>query len=65
MTHAEYAERIAVAVVNGAVSMEDARDDLHMHLRAAQVDRDAKALRDYREGRPVWAWPAHAPWAGF
>jgi hypothetical protein len=65
MTHAEHAERIAVAVVNGEVSMEDARHDLHTHLRAAQVDRDAKALRDYREGRPVWAWPAHAPWAGF
>lgn len=65
VTHAKYAERIALAVVNGEVSMEDARDDLHLHLLAAQVDWDARALRDFREGRPVWAWPAHTPWVGF
>jgi hypothetical protein len=65
MSHAEIAERIALAVVMGTVSAEDARADLSLHLRAAESDRNASALRDWREGRPVWAWPATAPWAGF
>jgi hypothetical protein len=66
--HAKYAERIALAIVMGEVSddaMADAHEQLRMHARAAEVERRAKALRAYRAGRPVWTWPATAPWAGF
>lgn len=65
MSHAEHAERIALAVVNGQLSAADAHDDLHMHLQAAETERQADALRAYRAGQPVWTWPATAPWAGF
>jgi hypothetical protein len=36
-----------------------------MELRAREVRRAAEALTAYRVGKPVWAWPAKAPWAGF
>lgn len=65
MSHAEYAERIALAILDGKISAADAREDLSMHLRAAEVERQASALRAYRAGDPVWTWPARAPWAGF
>jgi hypothetical protein len=65
MTHAEHAERIALAIVNGEVSAADARGDLQLHNRAAEVERQASALRAYRAGEAVWTWPATAPWRGF
>lgn len=59
------AERIALAVLNGEVSMADAREDLHLALRQREVTREADALTAYRSGAPVWTWPVVAPWSGF
>jgi hypothetical protein len=65
---AERAERVSLAIVGGRVSAEDmegARETLRLALREAETERAAAALRAYRAGEPVWAWPARAPWAGF
>lgn len=59
------AERMTLAVLNGEVSMDDVREDLQLAAREREVTRDAEALRTYREGGNVWAWPAVAPWSGF
>lgn len=67
-THAESAERLALALALGEVPADDtadAREALRMHLRGALTERNAAALADYRAGKPVWTWPASAPWAGF
>jgi hypothetical protein len=67
-SHAVNAERLALALLRGQVPAEmraGAFADLATFNRGAQVERDARALADYRAGRPVWAWPAVAPWAGF
>ncbi len=67
-SHADAAERIALAIVNGQVPdglLPLAFEDLHMHLRAREVQQAADALAVYRAGGQVWAWPAAAPWAGF
>jgi hypothetical protein len=62
---AERAERLALAVLAGTVTAADARGDLSLALRESEAERSAAALRAYRSGRPVWSWPAAAPWAGF
>jgi len=62
---AERAERAALAILEGRVSAGDARETLRLALREAEAGRAAAALRAYRAGEPVWAWPARAPWAGF
>lgn len=67
-SHADYAERIALAIVNGQVPADMlplAFEDLRMHLRAREVQLAAEALTVYRAGGSVWSWPAAAPWAGF
>ena len=63
--HARIAERIAEAVARREITMEDAFETLSMHNRAAETQRAADALTAYRNGEPVCAWPANAPWAGF
>jgi hypothetical protein len=68
MTHTEHAERIALAIVRGEVPaehMSDAHAQMRQHNSAAEVERQASALRAYRAGEAVWTWPARAPWAGF
>jgi len=62
---AERAERVALAIVEGRVGAEDARETLRLALLEAETERAAAALRAYRAGEPVWTWPARAPWAGF
>lgn len=58
-------ERIALAVLNGEISAEDAREDLHLATIEREIEQNASALRAYRNGESVWAWPSVAPWAGF
>ena len=65
MSAAEHAERIALAILAGEASGPDAQEQLRMHNRAAEIERQAAALRAYRAGEPVWTWPATAPWKGF
>lgn len=65
MSAAERAERIALAVAAGTVSAADAREDLHLATAEREAEQAAAALRAYRAGRPVWSWPARAPWMGF
>ena len=45
--------------------MADVRDSLRLALRESEVEANADALRRYRNGEAVWAWPQTAPWAGF
>ena len=62
------AERIALAIVNGDVppdALPAAFDNLRLLNKKAEVERQAAALRAFRAGEPVWAWPATVPWAGF
>lgn len=61
----ERAERIALAVVMGKLSGADAREDLHTATVEREAEQNAAALRAFRDGRPVQAWPARAPWFGF
>lgn len=63
--HSDTAERIALAIISGRVSMDTAREDLRLALRQREVARDASALSAYRSGEPVWSWPAVVPWSGF
>lgn len=62
---AERAERIALAILAGEVSMSDARETLRLASREREVEQHAESLRQYRSGEPVWVWPAVAPWSGF
>ena len=65
MRSAERAERIALAVVNGAAADSDVMNELRLANRETEVIRNAVALRAYRNGDPIWAWPSVTPWHGF
>jgi hypothetical protein len=59
------AERIALSILDGRVTAQDAREDLHLTLQQAETERAASSLRAYRNGEPAWTWPATVPWDGF
>lgn len=59
------AERIAIAIVNGDVSMSDAIEDLRLANREREVERQSQALTAFRSGEAPWVFPTHAPWSGF
>lgn len=65
MSAAVRAERIALAILSGEVTADEARGDLSLALRECEVTRQASSLRAYRNGEAVWTWPAVAPWSGF
>jgi hypothetical protein len=62
--HADHAERITLALVNGQAPADltaEALETLRMHNRAREVQQAAAALAVYRAGGSVWSWPATAP----
>jgi len=67
-SHAHYAGRIALAIVNGQVPADVlplAREELRMDLRGREVQQAADPLAVCRAGGSLWSWPTTAPSAGF
>ncbi|WP_147456976.1 hypothetical protein [Micromonospora pisi] len=58
-------ERYALAVLAGASDAPQLLADMREAGRQLGVLRDAEALAAHRNQGAVWAWPKHAPWAGF
>ena len=68
ITHAERAERITLAILDGSIPadrVDDALDDLRLANRLAARDRHVAAVAAFRRGEHLWVVPATAPWAGF
>lgn len=61
----EIRERYALAVISGEGDRSQLLRDLHEAGEELEAIRSARALREYRNGSPVWVWPKTAPWSGF